>query len=90
MFTNVINRLNHCIAMHRYDLHPRLAADKVLARGPKAASTRPHTRGRLLIAAALAVVALAAVGMSETAMAQTTEEIKIGVLSACSRRAHPA
>ena len=69
--------------MHRYDLHPRLAADKVPARGPKAASTRPHTRGRLLIAAALAVVALAAVGMSETAMAQTTEEIKIGVLSAC-------
>ncbi len=38
--------------------------------------------GRLLIVAAVAVAALAAVGMSETAMAQTTE-IKIGVLSAC-------
>lgn len=52
-----------------------------LARGPKAASA-PHATGKLLIAAVVAVVALAAVGMSEAAMAQTPTEIKIGVLSA--------
>ncbi len=52
-----------------------------LARGPKAAPV-PHATGKLLIAAVVAVAALVAVGMSETAMAQTPEKIKIGVLSA--------
>jgi len=52
----------------------------MLARGPKAAPA-PHAMGKLLIVAVIAVAALAAVGMSETAMAQTTTEIKIGVLS---------
>lgn len=52
-----------------------------LARGPRAAPA-PHAAGKLLIVAVMAVAALAAVGMSETAMAQTTTtEIKIGVLS---------
>lgn len=52
-----------------------------LARGPKTASA-PHATGKLLIAAVVAVAALVAVGMSEAAMAQTSEKIKIGVLSA--------
>ena len=81
VFTNVINWLVCTTIVHRYDLHPRHATNEAPARGSKAASA-PYTMGRLLIVAAVAVAALAAVGMSETAMAQTTE-IKIGVLSAC-------
>lgn len=61
-------------------LPPKHATGRAPVRGTKPASA-PHTTGRLLIAAVLAVSALAAVGMSETAMAQTNE-IKIGILSA--------
>ncbi len=78
-FTNVINQLNDDTAVYMYDLSDTPQAR--LARGPKAASA-PHATGKLLIAAVVAVAALAAVGMSEAAMAQTTEKIKIGVLSA--------
>ena len=63
-----------------YALPPKHATGRALVRGTKPDSA-PHTTGRLLIAAAIAVAALAAVGMSETAMAQTSE-IKVGVLSA--------
>ena len=61
------------------DLHPKHATGEVLARGSKAAPALHHSK--LLIAVAIAVAALAAVGMSEAAMAQTNE-IKIGILSA--------
>lgn len=79
-FTNVINWLTYSTTVRRYDLHPGYATSEALARGPKAAPA-PHATGKLLIAAALAVAALAAVGMSEAALAQTSE-IKIGILSA--------
>ena len=79
-FINVINWLNDGTAVYMHDLSDTPRAR--LMRGPKAASA-PHATGKLLIAAVVAVAALAAVGMSETAMAQqTTTEIKIGVLSA--------
>lgn len=76
-FINVINWLNDGIAVYMHDLPDAPRAR--LARGPKAAHAPHH--GKLLMAAVVAVAALAAVGMSETAMAQTNE-IKIGILSA--------
>ena len=78
-FTNVINQLNDDTAVYTHDLSDTPQAR--LARGPKAASA-PHATGKLLLVAVVAVAALVAVGMSEAAMAQTTEKIKIGVLSA--------